>query len=370
MRTLAAAALACAAAAPFARPVAADPLAFATNQGGNDVSVVDLANGTVVATIPVGESPAGVSVAPDGASVWVTNPGDGTVSIIDVGALEVRAAVELGPSPLAIVAGDEAVYVADFHEHRVSALDPDTGEVTGTAAVGRAPSGLALSADGATLWVANRDDDDVLALDASTLEPRGGGGGGGRADGRVRVGTHPFGIALEPGGQRLWVANVLDDTVSVVDVDRLETVATIDVGERPYAVAFGGPHGRRAFVTNQYGDTVSVIDVDALETLATVDVGEYPEGVAASPDGARVLVANWFDDSVSVIDAVRLEVVDTVSTGSGTRAYGNFVAPRRAHRGARPGGRVRMTSLDLPRRPLGRRKKAAPPCTVRRRLRS
>jgi YVTN family beta-propeller protein len=38
----------------------AAPFAYITNQGSHDVSVVDLATQTVIATVPVGRSPAGV----------------------------------------------------------------------------------------------------------------------------------------------------------------------------------------------------------------------------------------------------------------------------------------------------------------------
>ncbi|HWT21463.1 MAG TPA: hypothetical protein VN280_21400, partial [Variovorax sp.] len=37
----------------------ASPFAYITNQGSHDVSVIDLASQQVVATVPVGRSPAG-----------------------------------------------------------------------------------------------------------------------------------------------------------------------------------------------------------------------------------------------------------------------------------------------------------------------
>ena len=54
------------------------------NSGDNpgDVSVINSATNTVVATVPVGKQPYAVSVTQDGTSVDVAN-GDGTVSVID-----------------------------------------------------------------------------------------------------------------------------------------------------------------------------------------------------------------------------------------------------------------------------------------------
>ena len=100
-----------------------------------------------------------------------------------------------------------------------------------------------------------------------------------------------------------------------------EVLATVPVGKRPYGVAFAAG---RAFVTNQYANTVSVLSLDDLSTVATVEVGEYPEGVAATSDG-RIAVANWFDNTLSLIDAETLEVTASLDTADGPRAFGAFI---------------------------------------------
>ena len=50
----------------------AAPFAYITNQGSHDVSVVDLATQRVVATVPVGRSPAGVVAASRAGKVFVS----------------------------------------------------------------------------------------------------------------------------------------------------------------------------------------------------------------------------------------------------------------------------------------------------------
>ncbi len=42
----------------------AAPFAYVTNQGSTNVSVIDTASNTVVATVPVGTSPEGVAITP------------------------------------------------------------------------------------------------------------------------------------------------------------------------------------------------------------------------------------------------------------------------------------------------------------------
>jgi len=69
----------------MARPAEAAPFAYVTNSNDNTVSVIDTASNKAVGTpIPVGNSPLGVAVTPDGKHVFVTNDANpGTVSVID-----------------------------------------------------------------------------------------------------------------------------------------------------------------------------------------------------------------------------------------------------------------------------------------------
>jgi YVTN family beta-propeller protein len=64
------------------------------------VKRIDPAAQSVVTTIPVGRSPAGVAVG--AGSVWVPNSGDGTFSRIDPRTNTVIATIAVGGSPQAI----------------------------------------------------------------------------------------------------------------------------------------------------------------------------------------------------------------------------------------------------------------------------
>ena len=47
---------------------------------------------------------------------------------------------------------------------------------------------------------------------------------------RIPVGRNPRGIVLSPDGKRLYVANRMDDTVSVIDTTRAKVISTLDLG--------------------------------------------------------------------------------------------------------------------------------------------
>ena len=60
------------------------PSAYVTNVFSNSVSVIDVATNTVVAIVPVGITPNGVAITPDGTSAYVANVRSASVSVIDV----------------------------------------------------------------------------------------------------------------------------------------------------------------------------------------------------------------------------------------------------------------------------------------------
>ncbi|MEO0865938.1 MAG: hypothetical protein AAFY39_15420, partial [Pseudomonadota bacterium] len=45
-------------------------------------------------------------------------------------------------------------------------------------------------------------------------------------------------LATPALADEMWISNEKDDTVSVIDIETLEVVRTIDVGERPRGITF------------------------------------------------------------------------------------------------------------------------------------
>lgn len=74
---------------------------YVSNRGSNSVSVIDTASNAVIATIPVGAAPEGVDITPDGEAVYVVNSGASSVSFISTGSLSVVGGVAVGANPQA-----------------------------------------------------------------------------------------------------------------------------------------------------------------------------------------------------------------------------------------------------------------------------
>ena len=96
------------------------------------------------------------------------------------------------------------------------------------------------------------------------------------------MGAFPDGLVLTPNGRKLYCANNLDGTVSVVDTTTNTVTATIPVGSNPITAAIT-QNGQRVYVTNLNSNDVSVIDVSSDAVIATIAGAERPTTVAIQP---------------------------------------------------------------------------------------
>jgi YVTN family beta-propeller protein len=95
--------------------------------------------------------------------------------------------------------------------------------------------------------------------------------------------------------QNAYITNAGSDTVSVINTaKRNRVIATIRVGDHPYGVAVS-PDGRRAYVTNAISDSASVIDMArkgrVIARFGNVPFG--PFGVAVTSNGKEIYIARY-----------------------------------------------------------------------------
>lgn len=132
--------------------------AYVANYGSDDVSVISMATSKVVATIPVGKAPWGVSVSPDGYRVYVSNHDANTVSVIDAMLNKVVATIPVGNTPkgLAISKDGKKVYVTDSASNAISVISTATNQVVSTIpSHGLGPQSICVTPTGDSIYVAH-----------------------------------------------------------------------------------------------------------------------------------------------------------------------------------------------------------------------
>jgi YVTN family beta-propeller protein len=137
----------------------AQTVAYVANGRANSVSVINIATNTMTTTIPVGSSPVGVVLSPDGARAYVANSGGGTVSVINTASNAVVATVTLasGSSPfkLAITPDGKSLYVSDLGNPAVTVINAANNMISTTIPINNLGSDVVILPSGTSAYVAD-----------------------------------------------------------------------------------------------------------------------------------------------------------------------------------------------------------------------
>lgn len=287
------------------------------NKADSTASLLELASGRVVATLPTGQAPHETAVSPDGRTALVSNYGTrdspgSTLTVIDVPGARVVRTIDLRPHhrPHGVQwlrDGRHAVVTAE-ESKALLVVDVEAGDVEAAIETGQEVSHMvALTPDGRRAFVASIGSGTVTAIDVAAR----------KALGHVATGKGAEGIDVTPDGREVWVTNREADSVSVLDAARFSVLATLESKSFPIRVRIT-PDGRRALVSNARSGDVAVFDVAARKLVRRVATkieavpaesrllsfpgSSVPIGIVVTPDGARAFVAHANADAIAVLD--------------------------------------------------------------------
>ena len=150
------------------------------------------------------------------------------------------------------------------------------------------------------------------------------------AGANCRLCVNTEGVAIAPDAGRLYVSNVFDQSVSVIDIASNALVATLPIAGGPTAVV-ASPNGTRVYVLDGTGGAfVSEIDTATNAVLRTTPLlVTQARGMAITPDGARLYVSTYGSNSVKVVSTATMSVTATIPAGN--VPMGVDVAPNGSH---------------------------------------
>ena len=120
-------------------------------------------------------------------------------------------------SPITMSADNSRVWVVNPDNDTVSVINPSNDTVVGNFPVGDEPQSVALDLNG-NAYVANAASNDVTILSPS-----------GSQLGTLTTGAEPWNIVASPNGQRIFVANSGQDTITVIRTDTRTIVGSVNL---------------------------------------------------------------------------------------------------------------------------------------------
>lgn len=248
---------------------------YVANRISNDISVIDLKTGLETKRLLAGRGASYLTLSPDGKLIFCThiypNPGphraqsNSEITVVDTASQTVVERKQLhnvaGVFHVVISADGRLGVAAQLRpknliplahvEHGWAFGDSLTlfgADVGGTVQIPideldryyAMPWGVAIAPDKSKLFLTTAGSESVTVIDVAKLLRVVHGrhqpfvndlsASAEYVSARIPVGHNPRGVVLSPNGSRLYVANRLDDTLSVIDTKTEKVITTLDLG--------------------------------------------------------------------------------------------------------------------------------------------
>ncbi len=234
----------------------------------------------------------------------------------------------------------------DIQDHVVRTIG-----TSGSQGTGIYPQGIVVNPYNGKTYIANQLSNSISVLDTSgnlqhmiTLPTFGNPYGLSPTD--LTVDSH----ADSPNYGKVYVVNTIGDSISILGTD-FTVEKTISVGIRPVAIAFNTINAT-LYIANIAEDTVSVIDTGSATVIHTIAVGKAPSHITIHPVTGQAFVLNSGDTSITIIDANH-QLTNTININGGNQITATTYSPNTNSVYVVSSGNNRMIPLRLDTQTLG-----------------
>jgi YVTN family beta-propeller protein len=262
-------------------------------------------------SMPLGDLPLNIAIAPNKKYIAVTNNGQSTQSIqlIDTKARQVLDTKEIGKAWLGLVFGDDSktLYASGGNDNWIVRYDIKAQKlvIKDTIVIGKpwpekiSVAGLALDDRANRLYVVTKENNSLYVVDTkakSTIK-------------RIELKGEAYACILSPDKKSLYISCWGCDKIIVFNTQQLTITTEIPVGDNPNDMVLT-KRGTYLLVANANDNSVSVIDVKSNKVIEVLNTALYPNApsgsttnsVALSEDEKTLYIANADNNCLVVFD--------------------------------------------------------------------
>lgn len=256
------------------------PAAFVVNGESNTVSVIKLSDNTVE-TIKLGEmSMNGHSMSMGTGVMWPHH--------LSINSSKTQIAIAVPGMDLS--AGHSNLMGG--MSGKIILIDPNNGIISHIITVPSMNHNAIYNKNGTEIWTSQMENSGKILVFNSTTHVQ---------INSIAVGKMPTEITFSPDGVMAFVANGMDNTVSIINTTTKLVITTLGVGLNPVA-AWQGYDGYM-YVDNEDGKNISIINITSMSVTGTISLGFTPGYVAhnstmnelwvTDPIGGKVHYWTW-----------------------------------------------------------------------------
>jgi len=287
-----------------------------TNKTPSTATVIDVASGRTLATLPTGPGPHEITLSSDGRIAVVTDysgpPGTRrTLTVLDIPALRVVRTIDLGdyrsPHGIVFLPGDSLVAVTSEASSHVVVVHVESGAIRKAVPTRHGGSHMiGVTGNGVLGYTGDMRDSTVTELDL-------------RAGTYVRswpVPATPEAINVTPDGAEVWVGSNATGRVSVL-IPATGSVTTAAEGVSwPYRVLFT-PDVRTVIIPDMRNNEVRFIERATRREISRISVpAAGPQGITITPNGRYALLSLSQQARVAIIDMTTRQIAGYLAAGN------------------------------------------------------
>lgn len=285
-----------------------------TNKGPSTATIIDVASGRALATLPTGQGPHEVVVSRDGHVAVVTDygsrSGGSTLTVIDVPGLKVVRTINLGeyhrPHGIVFLPGDSLVAVTSEMSRNVVIVAVQEGVVRKAIPTQHNGSHMVgVTANGLRAYTGDIGSNTVSELNVAT----------GQYVRSWDVPTQPEAINVTPDGSEVWVGSNATGKVSVVNPATGAISTAAEGFGWPYRIFFT-PDVKTVLLPDLRKEELRFVDRATRQELGRISfAGGGPQGITMTPDGKYALQSLSQQARVAVVDAAARKVLGYIPAG-------------------------------------------------------
>ncbi len=294
----------------YAQPTP-NPVLLVGEKSGAALAIVDPATLQIIAHVPANPNPH--EVATDGKYAYVSNSRANEITVIDIAARKLVNGIDLSPIGAihGLVMAKGKLYFANEPARTMGRYDPISKKIDWILGTGIARTHM--------ISLSDKHDNKIFATStsngAAVILEKPVDTDGTTSDWVINLiptGPRAEGLDISPDGRELWVNNVNDRTISVIDIASKKEVEKIKLPTTFSNRLKFTLDGRYVFVAELRGTRVLVLDANTRKEVKQIEVGGGSEGILMTPDGTRIFVAVSTANKVVVIDLKTLSVAGEI----------------------------------------------------------
>ncbi|AGF57279.1 MULTISPECIES: YncE family protein [Clostridium] len=257
----------------------------------NKINTEDLNSESIILSDGEGPfGPHGLSLYKD--KILVANNYNNSISIINYNNFKEETNLYVGAHPNDIVAINDIAYVLCGESNSVIIYDFIGERINFEIPTGRFPHNATLFEDNKLIFISNMGDDSISVIDYLNN----------REIKRIKVENIPMKTIISKNKKYLYICLSClgydkNGTVGIIDLSTLELINKIEVGNSPVDLF---EEESFLYISNLCDGTISVIDLKEFKEKNKIRIGGMPRGIVKVED--RIFVGDYLNGILKVIN--------------------------------------------------------------------